>query len=1020
MYQPGIPATVVTGEVEIEFVFFAPFNSDTTFAYHEVIYPCSLWTNAVFADTVYGLTPGQNQVGETVAKNIERATNGQVSIVAGTSRGGHYDIPGVFNPVDANGYLQAYVLPYTREELLSNGSLIGPAINAVLQAEGINNLPHDPHHVFVTIWMEDWASVPWNSPMWPHGSFGGGSVVSGAYFNDDMSMVGVLIHELGHSIFSLIDNYGPGNDQNSFNIMGNACYNNGGWLVPHYAAPDCAWHGWWPIIDIDNFADYGLYQLPLGSSLRIRNPFSNPRHPEWIYITHIGSEGVLQRSHNILTWWLKAEYVGIPDPYYPMNEVLVIVPPDSTASYDVAGDVLPWAGVAWWGEDVFVSSLNFPDWSQAVGVTGPIPNWAMIDSSYIAFDGEPGDSVATVQLGYHPTEPWFVLDDTSHIITVPVGCNQPWQLTVFNYGAAADLVTVEVASTDPLLPSFTMQAENVTEFSPIVFTSNPLGVTSDITAVGHMVPVTITFTGDAGVLNTQIDTILLSLPEASAWPDDNEWFELPAVYNGSGNLVVAAKTWNSIAAYRDKQFQWQRFVGDSVIAIAIKPDQQRIGVTTLSGVYQFDDLGNQVNYWPDPPTTSPFVGFVDLPDVNGNLWTYLWYISGQVMNFYDASGLPPDPQHDRQEVWLPLAPTGACYSLDHGQPRFGLTSGDQQTMSGSFIVVDEYGQVVFPESGIIPLESRLYYPPFAGDRNGDGYPNHYATYLAPSNIGGLANISYSVREDSTAAGWWQTAGHPLLDGCGFSSNPSYTSARLVHSHTVNSNGYEWRRYLSFDDNTLITLPRSEDFFFSSVNLDGSTVAVAALMVNRNEISFYGSDGGSLYPGNSKIVAKLGPDTLCGPPLSTYYAPADEWQLLTPARLGNLWRFRDYRTAAHAAGDWYGPNGNGANTRSHAWRGGPPECADDSTITLIITVVSGSPALDWVACFRQHITGYNVYTCSNLGDEWFLYDHVISHDYHGMLTITPSSEKQFFQVVATFSDVVGGIIDGSVYWGEQQP
>jgi hypothetical protein len=87
-------------------------------------------------------------------------------------------------------------------------------------------------------------------------------------------------------------------------VMGSGSYNNGGWLVPHYPTPVCDAHGWWPVTDIENIADYSLYQLPLGTRLRIRNTFSRPDAGEEIDITCVGNEGLVQRDRNALVWWL--------------------------------------------------------------------------------------------------------------------------------------------------------------------------------------------------------------------------------------------------------------------------------------------------------------------------------------------------------------------------------------------------------------------------------------------------------------------------------------------------------------------------------------------------------------------------------------------------------------------------------------------------------------------------------------------------------------------------------------------
>lgn len=283
------------GEVEVELAYVS-FQStpdcpcDTIFAVDGIPQPITRQSDMILSPTYTGATPRGHVPNQTMPAWLGTGLNNIVTIVPGQSRvsGRQYDVPGIVNQV-IGGQVQFVRLPYTRCQFdslypdiymsyLAWIEVIAPA----LVAAGVEDVSiGDPTRLLLVVYLQDWGGEgAMNTARWPHAYLGHGIAFLSLIYEGDITMPAVFFHETCHAIFSWWDHYWPWGDNNEFDPMGWAVYNQGGWVTPYPVASSAHQQHAWPARHIASLADQGTVRLRPFESVY----WENPRAPQGIPI----------------------------------------------------------------------------------------------------------------------------------------------------------------------------------------------------------------------------------------------------------------------------------------------------------------------------------------------------------------------------------------------------------------------------------------------------------------------------------------------------------------------------------------------------------------------------------------------------------------------------------------------------------------------------------------------------------------------------------------------------------------
>ncbi len=1012
--------------MEVEYVFMRGIDMDTTLIYSppppdsaELI-PAQMFYDLMFADSPDS-TPGGHLACETVAKWFETGSNGHVQMVPGTSRWDNYDLPGFLNHIE-NGYVVPWTVEYTLSQLqgFPSACIIWTSIVVPrLQAEGIN-VETDPYHTIVVVWMMDWNREAGNG-LWPRATFNGLVCSIGAYYYEygtgqsDLTMPGVIWHEMGHAICQFGDHYGGLGDNNFYDVMGHACYVAGGWCVPYYTTVDCHQHNWWPVDTVSSLVDEGQYVLAQGHSIYFQNPEScTYAGRERIYLSGIretgSNAGVGFHGTRLIAWWKHPSQCN----QHPFRS-LIMIPADGSVWDNTDGDVYPWSGI---------DSVVVGDWFQ--GSEAPI-GWRA-DSIRTVYDPATGDSAMAFTLTYVPPYPHFLIVDTLPPIGV-MGSEWWPEIAVKNMGAATGPFSVSVTSEEPsMVPNFTLAyPDSVMWNETVVLTATePVLIGNSMDYWGARIPLTLEFP-----MNTQLETVHLSMAPSPLW--SGERFTGSEVYAADSNLLIVASAETLRTYDGDFNLLWQRSFSSSVICVAIGDVVGTSqGTKEVAALVQYGwvhllsgDAGTPFDNWPEMAQEPAAPGVMMISD-SGNQ-DYVAYVDGNLLRIFDSEGLAPNWQI-RDFAELPIHPDAWCCL---GSPvlgdsvtgvGFAFTTGLATNVDGRFFVTDGLGELVYPPQVPDADPNYGYGLPTAGDFNGDGFQEICFPFRNDSALGGVKVCAYSVALDSVEIGQTNSGSAVLTQGRigATHGSPQDCQAKPIFCFSVPQTG---RNYLSIGG--IWPLPgitvglgvSNHPAYLASMDVDFSVNNHIVVGMDR-KIMMYSSNGLAFNPAHNPVVVEWREEQIVAGASSIIAQSDGQATLLTPVSDSANWTL-DARVLPQGSqgADWQGWFANAQNTNCHTFSVTIPSC--DSTDTVSVTLnrldlnnatlrVNVCGHLDW------QINGYNIWRADTSDGTFTLYSNLITQEraIWQLIPLNDSATTSFFYATVVYDT----LMDGSGFWG----
>lgn len=298
----------LTGNIYPEFVFFTASDGDSTLMFEGQPLSGDVFQSLMFADSFpYPTTPGGQVVHQTVAAYIDNSTHHNVTMLPGSNRGGSYALPGIINPA-AGEFIQAYRVDRTWDELLSTSMSSNDQLARDYLTEHGIDISADNRRPLIFVWLYDWVQDGnWGRGLWPHASPSLKTITLGAYSYGDITIVGVVVHEMGHVPFDFPDTYNRG-QSNYWDLMNRGAYNGGGWQLPEYPTPFTALHGWQTVTTLSSAYQWGQQQvlLRVGESVMITNPRSSSLVEKY-FVSCVSGSGLVPRDRNLIFWHLYPE-----------------------------------------------------------------------------------------------------------------------------------------------------------------------------------------------------------------------------------------------------------------------------------------------------------------------------------------------------------------------------------------------------------------------------------------------------------------------------------------------------------------------------------------------------------------------------------------------------------------------------------------------------------------------------------------------------------------------------------------
>lgn len=672
------------------------------------------------------------------------------------------------------------------------------------------------------------------------------------------------------------------------------------------------------------------------------------------------------------------------------------------------GDPYPWSGV---------DSTNFSLWVQHRGIPSPIPvGWhaRLIAST---------EDSASLSLVYQPTSPYLALEAINNQASIFPGGTIDLTFTVVNYGGTTE-GGIATVFPDTLLPSFQLQVPvGVQPLDTVELQAlGNVQIPDDFAMVGARVPIGVMFEA-----NYWQDTLRVYLPEAGgqALPLCTG----PMVSNAQEDLAVVATAPSVATALRFRQVIWNRSVLGTIVGIAIDPTGQHVGVATdqngIGHVYQLSSpLGQVQQHWsfPGQQLAKPGVAFA---------YGYITWVVGDRLHRFTLDGIAFEDL-ERESLGLPTIPTGFACGADS---TYCIVGGDTSTVSGFVIVLNFWGDRVFPIPGnLIPVNDFAYLPPVGGDMNGDGIRTEYVVPFIGDPYGGHVIVAYSAYWDSIGVGTTRYANfgssqrrQPVLGGFGWTRDlldDQPIGTRLLWASSGIALNYSAQLITDGTIGSSVTMSGESSWHVASVDLIG--LGYSSLLLTapvHGELRMAKRNGTPLVSGGSFAVTSSD-NLFLGPSL---VVRGEDWtsEIWAPTQDIGGWRYASYGTQGFGA-DWYGTNGDGQNTRCHGFRGelGVPG-APDSGIVLTINYApsQGELLLAWSASIPSGVNGYHIYDAPSPDGPWAIIRTVATTQSYAWATIPiPSGNilKRFYHVTAILPEAPDpNAPDGSLYWGEHE-